>query len=409
VNRPARTTDARLVRRAALVVAAQTAAAVAVVVTAVALLVLVLTVREQHVDAERIVRAAAESAQNVADPPPGVILLIRQPDGQVTISPGAPHRLDSLNLDGLPAGLSEANVLGDGPRDGDQVRYEVYTIDKGGSRVVAALDSRYRQYETDRLLTSLIAAGLVGIAASALIGWLIGARAVRPLGAALALQRRFVADASHELRTPLTILHTRAQLLARRADVDPRTQDDLRRLVNDTRVLGDIVNDLLLSAEMQHRPDNRERVDLADLAREVADTFASAAEQAGISLTVDVPPNQAFTVAGVPVALRRAVNALVDNALGHTQQGDAVILKVTRRHDGLAIAVIDNGEGLDPTEAAALTERFARGPQAPGRGRRFGLGLALVREVVHAHDGTLTLEGRPGNGATATIVLPPSP
>lgn len=407
MNGPTRPADARLVRRAALVIAVQTAVAVAVVVTGVAVLVLVLTVREQHADAERIVRAAATSAQDVLDPPPGVILLIRGTDGRVSVSPGASQGIQSLNIDQLPAGLSEVQLPRDAKHDGsDQARYQVYAVDRDGQRVVAALDSRYRAYETDRLVTSLLLAGLVGVAAAALVGWLIGSRAVRPLGAALAIQRRFVADASHELRTPLTILHTRAQLLARRADVDPRTRQDLHHLVDDTRVLADIVNDLLLSAEMQHRPDSRERVDLADLAREVAGGFAAAAEQAGVSLTVDTPPDVAATVAGVPVALRRAVNALLDNALGHTHPGDAVMLKVTRDEDHVILAVIDNGEGLDPTEAAALTERFARGPQAPGRGRRFGLGLALVREVVHAHDGTLTLAGQLGQGATATITLP---
>jgi two-component system, OmpR family, sensor kinase len=110
-------------------------------------------------------------------------------------------------------------------------------------------------------------------------------------------------------------------------------------------------------------------------------------------------------VAGVPVALRRAVNALVDNALEHTHRGDSVTLRVARSGDEAILAVADTGEGLDPAEANALTERFARGVHSPA-GKRVGLGLALVREVVHAHGGTLSLDGQRGAGATATIALP---
>src|SRR6185295_17635680 len=139
--------------------------------------------------------------------------------------------------------------------------------------MVAAVDGRYRAAETERLAEPLLLAGGLGIAAAAALGWLVGMRAVRPLGSALALQRRFVADASHELRTPLTVLHTRAQLLARRSDVDERTHGELVRLVDDAKVLADIVSDLLLSAEMQHRPDRREPVDLVGLSRQVADAF----------------------------------------------------------------------------------------------------------------------------------------
>jgi signal transduction histidine kinase len=396
-----RPSDDRLVRRAAIVVAAQTAAAVAVVVAAVALLVLALTVREQHADAERMVRGAATSAQDVVDPPLGVVLLIRGVNGQVAASPGAPKALANLNIDRLPPGRGEVVV---GPGSG--TRYEIYTLDKGRQRVVAALDSRFRASETDRLVAALLPAGAVGIAAAALIGWLIGRRAVRPLGSALALQRRFVADASHELRTPLTILHTRAQMLNRRAGTDVRLRRDLDRLIADTRTLSEIVNDLLLSAEMEHRSDTREPVDLVDVAREVADGFAPAAEQAGVSITVEAEPDEAAVVAGVRAALRRAINSLVDNALGHTHAGDLVTLRVAHPGNTVTLAVVDNGDGLDPAQAAALTERFARGEQAPGHGRRFGLGLALVREVVHAHGGTLTLDGRLGQGTTATITIP---
>jgi signal transduction histidine kinase len=92
--------------------------------------------------------------------------------------------------------------------------------------------------------------------------------------------------------------------------------------------------------------------------------------------------------------------------LAHNHPGGTVTITVARDGDRIELAVVDDGTGLDPSQATELTQRFARGSGAPGHGRRFGLGLALVGEVVHAHGGTLALDGRPGEGATATITLP---
>ncbi len=386
--------DARLVRRAALLVAAQTAVAVAVVVAAVALLALSLTVKEQGRDTERRLKGAALEYKSFQDPPPGVTMLGRYPDGRSTTSPGARAELAALDVDALPDGYSRRTVAGE--------RYQLYVCNVPDRRVAAVLDLSVARREANRLENSLLIAGAVGIVAAAVVGWLLARRAVRPLGEALTLQRRFVADASHELRTPLTILHTRAQLLRRRAG--PDAHEGLDRLIADTRALTDIVNDLLLSAELEHRPDAREPVDVAALAREVADSFGPAASQAGVSLNVAASE---AVVSGVPAALRRAVYALVDNALGHNNPGGTITLTVAQTADDVVLTVADDGDGLDPREVEALMKRFARGSAASGKGRRFGLGLALVREIVQAHGGTLTLDGRPGEGATATIVLPP--
>jgi signal transduction histidine kinase len=406
--KPSNRGDSLLVRRATLTIATLTAGAVAVVVAAVVLLSVALTIREQRADADRIVRDAATSAEDVTDPPPNVVLLIH-PRGHAgnEVSAGAPPALATLDLQRLPIGLSQVSLSHD---------YRLFVSDRDGTRVVAALDLRYRSRETERLLSSLLPAGLVGIVAATIIGWLVARRAVRPLGDALALQRRFVADASHELRTPLTILHTRAQLLQRRASGDADLSENLERLTADTRALTEIVSDLLLSAEMQHRPADREPVNLARLARDVTASFDVLAEQDNVRLTTVVEDRddvagdgENLTVAGIPVALRRALSALIDNALGHVQPSGAVTVTIARQGTNVSLAVIDNGEGIDPHRAGELTQRFARGADAPGHGRRFGLGLALVHEVVDAHGGTLTLTGSPGQGTTATITIPAAP
>ena len=114
-------------------------------------------------------------------------------------------------------------------------------------------------------------------------------------------------------------------------------------------------------------------------------------------------------VRGSRSALRRALAALVDNALAHTPAGGRVVIATVATGPRVLITVTDDGEGLAGDDADRLTERFARGQGSGGGvggGRRFGLGLSLVREVATAHGGVLTLIGAPGNGVRATIDLP---
>jgi signal transduction histidine kinase len=110
---------------------------------------------------------------------------------------------------------------------------------------------------------------------------------------------------------------------------------------------------------------------------------------------------------------------LVDNAIAHSQSGDQVRVRLSREDDAggaerkgvqtVCVAVEDEGDGLDAGDAGALVQRFARGVAASvGGGRRFGLGLALVDEVVRAHRGWLTITGAPGLGSTFTLRLPAS-
>jgi signal transduction histidine kinase len=391
--------DRELLRRASTSVALQAAAAVAVVVLAMTAVVLVVDEQQQHRQADSATRSAWARADDVRDPPAGTWLVLRLPTGRVLVTEGAPEAVTSLDPDQRPDGASRVRA------DGQELA--IWTGDRSFGRLSAVYDLTPRESERNRLLVSLGAAALIGIAGAAGVGALIGRRAVRPLGEALALQRRFVADASHELRTPLTVLHTRAQLLRRTLASAAATEApaELDRLVKDARNLGDVVTDLLLSAELQHRPQDGEPVDVVALARDVADSLQVLAAERSVQLTG--PPAagpDAATVVGVEGALRRAVSALVDNALAHTGAGGHVALTVTVGADEVELTVTDDGEGLDPSQALQLGRRFARGT-ARDTGRRFGLGLALVDEVARAHGGRLSVAGSPGEGAAFTLHL----
>lgn len=403
-------TEARLVRRAGFAVAGQIAAAVAATLLVVGVLAFSLTIRAEHLAEERTVRQATLNARDLADPGGGVVLVERLPTGQVRTSPGAPADLKRLDPHAVGSGRGTAHV---GHRD-----YETFAVDQpDGRRVVGLLDVTLREETGERLIESLLAAGVVGILGAALLGVLLGRRAVRPLARALALQRRFVTDASHELRTPLAVLHTRAQLIRRRlahgragpGPVQHGIDEQMDQLVADARALGEVVEDLLLSAELQHQPSAGGLVDVGDLADDLVRSVQPHAAELGIALDTRVDRTRPLLVVGVRSSLRRALAALVDNALGHGHPGGTVTVYARQRGTSVELTVEDDGEGLDPAQAAQLLERFARGPRAGRQGRRFGLGLALVQEVLHAHGGTLTIQGRPHMDARFTMVLPAAP
>jgi signal transduction histidine kinase len=285
--------------------------------------------------------------------------------------------------------------------------YHVLTQARGDAVVQVVFDARYQIADRRHLLMAFLLAAAVGLLAALVTGVLVGHRAVAPLAEALARQRRFVADASHELRTPIAQVHTRAQLLARRAGASPGAdRRDLERLVGTTRRLGEIVDELLLSARLSAGPADeppRAPVDLVPLAATAVATETERAAERDVRLVL-VAPDEALPVPGIESALRRVIAELLANALAHTPAGGRITVTLRSERDRAELVVADTGDGFDPADADRLFDRFHRGAGAGDR--RFGLGLALLREVVTGHGGTIAADGRPGQGATFTVRLP---
>lgn len=323
-------------------------------------------------------------------------------DGVLKVPPGFPMH-DDLAAVEASGGTIERDLELNG------TEYLVLT-QRGAddTTVQAVFDTRYQLADRRHLLLALAVAELGGLLAAALLGLGVGRRTVAPLAEALARQRRFVTDASHELRTPIARAYTRAQVLARwakAADLPDDHRDGLDKLASSIRGLGDVVDDLLLSARLSRQAGDLggRAVDLAALAESAVETEGDRADERRITLTVERPAGP-LIVTGVETALRRAVDELLANALRHTPEGGRVDVRLGLRDGHVELTVTDTGEGFDPVEADRLFDRFHRGPGGPER--RFGLGLALLREVVTSHGGTVEAVGRPGRGARFTLRLP---
>ncbi len=267
-----------------------------------------------------------------------------------------------------------------------------------------AADFAYLDYKD--LLKALIIAGAAGIVLAGVIGWFSARSAIEPLGAAMALQRRFVQDASHELRTPLAILDARIQLAQRDTPAKSKPGQALARIRQDTSALTAIVNELLLAATGDAAETPADPIDVAGVMESVAESVRIIAQDQDVSVAV--------TAGARPLAridessLRRAIVALADNALAHTPAGGTITLAAAASRRSALITVTDTGSGISGVERDRIFERFVRTPRPDGRTvrRSFGIGLALVRDVATAAGGTVEIASTGPGGTTMRITLP---
>jgi two-component system sensor histidine kinase TctE len=223
---------------------------------------------------------------------------------------------------------------------------------------------------------------------------------------AIGLQQRFIADASHQLRTPLAGLQTQAEMALRERDPEA-VRNALEHIRASTVRLSHLIHQLLSLARVEPgsgRYLGLETLELAALAREVTSEWVAAALAKQIDLGF-AATTDSIMVSGDPILLREMLSNLIDNAIQYTPSGGEVTVSIVQQQDGALLVVEDNGIGIPPAEREQVFERFHRVSDSDGIG--CGLGLAIVREIVHAHNAKITLNAGPeGQGTRVEVQLP---
>jgi signal transduction histidine kinase len=219
-------------------------------------------------------------------------------------------------------------------------------------------------------------------------------------------QRRFIANASHELRTPLTLNRALIEVAVHRRDASPEIRQLGETLLEINSRHERLIDGLLLLARSERDLVDRSYVDLADLARHVADQLAPG--EVAVHTEVDEAPTT-----GNAVLLERLVRNLVDNAIRYNEPtGGWVRLRTWTGPGGEAeLEVANTGPVVPRYEVRELFEPFRRLDSDRGTGERpgTGLGLSIVRSIAEAHGGTVSAVPRPGGGLTVAVSLPPPP
>jgi len=218
------------------------------------------------------------------------------------------------------------------------------------------------------------------------------------------IRKANAADLAHELRTPVNALLSRLEAAQDGVLTGP---DNLEAMHAEALRLTRLLDDLARLADAE-RPGlllDKRPVDLAAVATRVAHSFAPRFADSGVALVVNASPVE---VLGDEDRLEQIVTNLVSNAWTYTRSGE-VRLRVAQEGDDVVLEVVDTGVGIASDDLRHIFTRFWRGDRSRSRATGgSGIGLAIVRELVRAHDGRVDVDSTPGNGSTFRVVLPAS-
>jgi signal transduction histidine kinase len=316
----------------------------------------------------------------------------------------------------------------------------------GSSRCPASvLAGLGAQQQHDLTLTRLLQYSLitmvVAVSISAILGWILAGRALRPvhrisaaaraasehnLSARVAMrgprdeltelaetfddmlarlqsafegQRRFIANASHELRTPLAVMRTTVDVVLANPD---RTPEDLRAMGTDIRSAVDraeqLIGALLLLARNERGLSVRERVDLATVAEDVLDTAGLGGRRVHSTLEPAV-------ISGDPMLLERLISNLVDNAIRYNTAAGDIWIETRTAAGNSQVIVANTGPVISPGDTDRIFQPFQRLSERTSH-EGFGLGLAIAASITAIHNGTVTACPRDGGGLTVTVTIP---
>jgi signal transduction histidine kinase/CheY-like chemotaxis protein len=218
---------------------------------------------------------------------------------------------------------------------------------------------------------------------------------------------QFFSNVSHEFRTPLTLILGPTEDVLANPDTGPRNRASLEVIHRNAMRLLKLVNTLLDFSRIEAgRIDARyERTDLSKLTAELASSFRSVIEKAGLELDLAFGPTGGNAYVDRDMWEKIVLN-LVSNAFKHTFDG-SVSVALHERDGAAELVVRDTGIGISPDQIPRLFERFYRVPNVRSRTHEgTGIGLSLVQELVRLHGGTITVDSVPGEGTAFAVRIP---
>ncbi len=232
-------------------------------------------------------------------------------------------------------------------------------------------------------------------------------RMIERLDEAIQHISRFSADVSHELRTPLTILRGELEAMASQRSGDAESMDMVGNALEEIDRLSHIVDQLLVISRLDAGQAGIEHVpmDLGELAVSTAEQMHLMAEERRISIRFAA--SKGVHVNGDPLRMKQILVNLLDNAIKYSPEGSWVEVRVQAQQDTAVLTVSDNGIGIAPESLPHIFERFYRADRARTRTTGgIGLGLSIVKSIVGAHEGHISVQSREGEGTSVRMELP---
>jgi heavy metal sensor kinase len=223
-------------------------------------------------------------------------------------------------------------------------------------------------------------------------------------------QKRLVADASHELKTPLTVIRTQCDVALLKERSTMEYNEAINAIRSETLNMTATINDLLSLARLDGGVVGSMKfksVNIHELIKHAVRLTELHASRMGVQVTVAV--DESLHVSGVQSALEEAILNLVENAIRYNHNGgDVQISAVQLNSAQVSIMIHDTGIGIAPEDREHIFERFYRAAEVRGI-EGSGLGLSIVKAIIEAHDGEITVSSETEKGSRFTILLPSAP
>jgi two-component system sensor histidine kinase CiaH len=265
------------------------------------------------------------------------------------------------------------------------------------------------QYDEARshIIRRLLAINIFILVGGGFLSYYLAMRTLKPIEEANEAQSRFTADASHELRTPIAAMQSEIEV----ALMNPKltlaeAKDKLRSNLEELARLTELSEGLLRLAQLENNDLQNQPTSLVTVAEKALDRTLPLAEKKNILIKNTIAND--VSVAGDEASLTEVLVILLDNAIKYSSEKSEITLSADKQQKHVAIHVADHGVGIKATELPHIFDRFYRADTARSKqqARGYGIGLAIAKNIVEAHNGKISANSKPGKGSTFTVILP---